>query len=112
MLIGAEPASDVLRHRPTATAGATGGMAAGRELDIDLPRSWVIGARLSDLQAVLVCQTVLLRTGEGETTGKLLVGDGLNRTGIAANIKEAVNWLLAGSRPERATASEGGSLAG
>jgi D-glycero-D-manno-heptose 1,7-bisphosphate phosphatase len=70
-------------------------MAASRELGIDLSSSWMIGDKLSDLQAGAKagCKTVLVLTGYGEETRRSLPADGLNLVGIAANLKEAVDWF-------------------
>jgi hypothetical protein len=39
-----------------------------------------------------------VRTGKGEATCKSLTADGLKLVGIASNLKEAVDWFLAGNR--------------
>lgn len=41
---------------------------AARELDLDLNRSWLVGDRLSDMQAGIAagCRTILVRTGYGK----------------------------------------------
>jgi D-glycero-D-manno-heptose 1,7-bisphosphate phosphatase len=70
--------------------------AASRDLGIDLHDSWMIGDRISDLQAGARagCRTVLVRTGYGQESCKSLPAEDLKLVGIAADVKEAVEWFL------------------
>jgi D-glycero-D-manno-heptose 1,7-bisphosphate phosphatase len=66
---------------------------AAAELGLDLASSWMIGDRLTDLQAGAAagCRTVLVRTGKGEGVNAAgLDRDALNLDLIAASLGDAV----------------------
>ncbi len=69
---------------------------AAKELSLDLTRSWMIGDRVSDLQAgaSVGCRTVLVRTGYGNLANPVeLDRDSLKLELIAANLSDAVSKL-------------------
>lgn len=75
---------------------------AARELNLDLAPSWMIGDRVSDLEAGAAagCQTVLVRTGYGATVDVgALDRDKLNLKLVAANLAEGVERLGLGIPP-------------
>ncbi len=65
---------------------------AARELDLDLSRSWLIGDRLSDMEAgsAAGCRTILVRTGYGKNV-ELPEG---SASLVCANLAEAVQRIL------------------
>jgi D-glycero-D-manno-heptose 1,7-bisphosphate phosphatase len=66
---------------------------AANELDIDLNRSWMIGDRITDLEAgsAVGCKTVLVRTGYGNLVNPLdLDRESLKLELISANLSDAV----------------------
>jgi len=67
-------------------------LTAAHDLDIDLTRSWMIGDKLSDIEAGAAagCRTILVRTGYGETEAQTLPKSDLRLVGIVADISEAV----------------------
>ncbi|MFQ5632864.1 MAG: D-glycero-beta-D-manno-heptose 1,7-bisphosphate 7-phosphatase [bacterium] len=69
---------------------------AAADLHIDLSKSYVIGDKISDLQAGLAvgCRTILVRTGYGKEVEKALPEDGLQPDYIADDVLEAVGWIL------------------
>lgn len=70
---------------------------AARDLDIDLRASYMIGDKLSDIQAgqAAGCRTILVRTGYGAEIEKRLSDAECRPDYIAANVLEAVDWILA-----------------
>jgi D-glycero-D-manno-heptose 1,7-bisphosphate phosphatase len=69
---------------------------AAKELNLDPTRSWMIGDRVSDLQAgsAVGCRTVLVRTGYGHLVNPIeLDCDSLKLELIAANLSDAVSKL-------------------
>ncbi|MFQ5630978.1 MAG: D-glycero-beta-D-manno-heptose 1,7-bisphosphate 7-phosphatase [bacterium] len=72
---------------------------AAADLHIDLRKSYVIGDKMSDLQAGLAvgCRTILVRTGYGEKMVKELMEKDFQPDHIANDILAAVRWIL--SRP-------------
>jgi D-glycero-D-manno-heptose 1,7-bisphosphate phosphatase len=69
---------------------------AANELGIDLTRSWMIGDRISDLEAgsAVGCKTVLVRTGYGSLVNPVeLNRESLNLELISANLSDAVSKL-------------------
>jgi len=65
---------------------------AAEDLDLDLSRSWLIGDRLSDMQAGIAagCRTILVRTGYGKNV-ELPEG---SPSLVCANLAEAVERVL------------------
>ncbi len=70
---------------------------AAVDLDLDLRRSFVIGDKVSDLEAgrACGCRTVLVLTGYGEQALAEMQERGLRPDFTAANLVEAVRWILA-----------------
>lgn len=69
---------------------------AARELGLDLAESWMIGDRVSDLEAGAAagCRTVLVRTGYGACVNPAgLDRDALKLELVAANLADAVAKL-------------------
>jgi D-glycero-D-manno-heptose 1,7-bisphosphate phosphatase len=69
---------------------------AARELGLDLTRSWMIGDRITDLEAgsAVGCRTVLVRTGYGNLVNPLeLDREALKLELISANLSDAVTKL-------------------
>lgn len=69
---------------------------AAAEMRLDLKRSWMIGDRVTDLQAgaAVGCRTVLVRTGYGALINPAgLDRDALNVELVAANLADAVAKL-------------------
>lgn len=74
---------------------------AAREYGLDLPASWMIGDRASDLQAGAAagCRTVLVRTGYGAMVDvATLDHDAIKLKLVAANLAEAVERLGLGHK--------------
>ena len=69
---------------------------AAAELGLDLRRSFVVGDKLSDLQAgqAAGCRTVLVRTGHGCAAEAGLGAAGERHDHVAADLMEAVQWIL------------------
>ena len=69
---------------------------AAEELDVDLHRSFVVGDKLSDLQAGhrVGCETILVRTGYGCEVEQTLAGQPVQPDFVAANLLEASEWIL------------------
>ena len=69
---------------------------AARDLGLDLERSFLIGDQASDVEAgrAAGCRTVLVRTGYGAETESKLNGDGVHPDHVAADLLEAVRWIL------------------
>lgn len=66
---------------------------AARDLNLDLGRSWMVGDRVSDLEAgaAVGARTVLVRTGYGsEIDADTLDRAALNLAGVADNLADAV----------------------
>ena len=72
---------------------------AGRELDLDLARSYAVGDGERDVEAGrrAGCRTVLVRTGYGAKT-EARVGGGLAADHVADDLSGAVEWILGGRR--------------
>jgi D-glycero-D-manno-heptose 1,7-bisphosphate phosphatase len=68
---------------------------AARELSLDLHESYLVGDKLSDLEAGASagCRTVLVRTGYGRALADTLE-PGLNLEMIANDLREAVRFCL------------------
>ena len=73
---------------------------AAGELGIDLAESWMIGDRLTDLQAGAAagCRTILVRTGYGLSTGLNAPDPILNLVAVVPSIVEAVDFALINSQ--------------
>jgi D-glycero-D-manno-heptose 1,7-bisphosphate phosphatase len=69
---------------------------AGREFELDLTRSYVIGDALEDLQAGwnVGCQTLLVRTGRGAESIRHLDRQNGSRPVVVDDLKGAVEWIL------------------
>jgi D-glycero-D-manno-heptose 1,7-bisphosphate phosphatase len=69
---------------------------AARELKIDLSRSFVVGDKISDLEAgyAVGCRGVLVRTGYGLQAEKKFSNYKFQPHHVAANIFEAARWIL------------------
>jgi len=69
---------------------------AAADFHLDLSRSFMIGDKYSDLQAGFTagCTTVLVRTGFGEKTYQMLASQSQQPDYIAANLLEAVEWVV------------------
>jgi D-glycero-D-manno-heptose 1,7-bisphosphate phosphatase len=68
---------------------------ASREFDIDLGRSWLVGDKVSDIQAGLAAgvQSILVLTGYGKQDRALLEDNGI----CVADIAEAVSYIISRS---------------
>jgi len=77
---------------------------AGREFDIDLARSFVVGDKLADVELGngVGATSVLVRTGHGELEVARLGGIVPGAAHLAAELMEATSWILdrAGAKPE------------
>lgn len=71
---------------------------AATNLKIDLEKSFIVGDKLSDLQAGLAvgCKTILVRTGYGAEHEKKLTEKDFRPDHIADDVLEAVRWIVAG----------------
>lgn len=69
---------------------------AAEELEIDLQRSFVVGDKLSDLQAGrrAGCTTVLVRTGYGSEVEQSLVAESVQPDFVADDLLAASAWIL------------------
>ncbi len=65
---------------------------------LDLSRSYLVGDAESDVLAALAvgCRPVLVRTGRGVEQLALLRQHGVDTFHVAADLAEAVDWILAG----------------
>lgn len=72
---------------------------AAAELGIDPSKSWMVGDRLTDLQAGAAtgCRTILVRTGYGSGTGIAGPDADLNLVAVVPSIVEAVGFALINS---------------
>ena len=70
---------------------------AAREHALDLPRSFMVGDKVSDLSAGrrAGCQTVLVLTGYGEESREAFRGVDFEPDHIGPNLLDAVRWILA-----------------
>ena len=68
---------------------------AARDLDLDLPRSFVVGDRWRDLQMGQAAGTrgILVRTGYGETEAGA-PPSGARAEAVVANAMEAASWIV------------------
>jgi D-glycero-D-manno-heptose 1,7-bisphosphate phosphatase len=76
-------------------------LAAARELDIDLGRSWMIGDKLCDAQAGAAagCRTILVRTGHGAELPAELPAAELRLAGVVDDLAAAVElWRIVARR--------------
>jgi D-glycero-D-manno-heptose 1,7-bisphosphate phosphatase len=69
---------------------------AARELSLELQESYLVGDKLSDLEAGASagCRTILVRTGYGRALADTLEPQGLNLEMIADDLREAVRFCL------------------
>ena len=68
---------------------------ASRELEIDLRRSYMVGDKLSDLEAgrAAGCREILVRTGYGDRSETLLDGSVPRPDYVADDLLEAARWI-------------------
>lgn len=95
-------------HHPTAGVGAykidchcrkpKAGMLerAANELRLDLARSFVVGDKISDLEAgyAVRCRNILVRTGYGLESEKEFSGYAWQPEFVADNLLDAARWIL------------------
>jgi len=70
---------------------------AARELNIDLPRSWMIGDAVSDVQAGYSAGAgflALLRTGRGADQAKLLPPEWIDKVQVLDDLSAAVEVII------------------
>ena len=69
---------------------------AAKDLNIDLRQSYVVGDKLSDLEAGYAagCQGVLVRTGYGKETEEQFRAHGLKPDYIAEDLRAACQWII------------------
>jgi D-glycero-D-manno-heptose 1,7-bisphosphate phosphatase len=69
---------------------------AARDLSLDLRQSYLVGDKLSDLEAGASagCRTVLVRTGYGRALADTLEPQGVHLDMIADDLREAVRFCL------------------
>jgi D-glycero-D-manno-heptose 1,7-bisphosphate phosphatase len=84
---------DCRKPKPGMLQSAAGAMG------LDLSRSWLVGDRITDLQAGAAagCRTILVRTGYGSKTVAAVGDPELNLIGIVPSLVEAVDRILATS---------------
>lgn len=72
-------------------------LAAARDLQIDLARSFFVGDKRSDLEAGAAagCRTLLVRTGYGAQTEATLDAAAVRLARVSDTLGEAVDWCLA-----------------
>jgi D-glycero-D-manno-heptose 1,7-bisphosphate phosphatase len=73
---------------------------AAAQLHLDLEKSWLVGDKLSDLQAGIAagCQTILVETGYGRAHSQLLEQHGLKNIRLAKDLAQAVDVCLVNLR--------------
>jgi D-glycero-D-manno-heptose 1,7-bisphosphate phosphatase len=66
------------------------------KLNLDLSRSWLVGDKVSDLQAGAAagCRTILVRTGYGATISLTAPNEELKLAAVVPSVVEAVEWIL------------------
>ena len=69
---------------------------ASRELEVDLPRSYIVGDKLSDLEAgrAAGCRQILVRTGYGSRSEAMLDGRAPRPDHIADDLLDAASWIM------------------
>jgi len=69
---------------------------AAAELHLDLSRSYMVGDRMSDLEAGsnAACRLILVKTGYGGAVARSLGRDGLTPHCVADNLSEAVRFCI------------------
>ena len=69
---------------------------AARELEVDLPRSYMIGDALEDVRAALAagCTPLLVKTGRGKSMLAKMPEDLRARCHVAEDLADAVAWIL------------------
>jgi len=70
---------------------------AAERFELDLGRSYFVGDALSDIKAALAvgCRPILVLTGLGREQLSLLRVQGYSGYQVAADLQEAVEWILA-----------------
>jgi D-glycero-D-manno-heptose 1,7-bisphosphate phosphatase len=68
-------------------------LAAARDLGLDLTQSWMIGDKISDLEAGAAagCRTVLVQTGYGASITKSLPANELRLAGVVTDLPAAID---------------------
>jgi len=69
---------------------------AARELDIDLGSSFVVGDKISDLEAghAVGCRNILVHTGYGQESANEFAGAAWQPEYVADDLLEAARWIL------------------
>ncbi len=69
---------------------------ASRDLRIDLTKSFVVGDKMTDLEAgyAVGCRGILVRTGYGRESEKQVITHNFQPDYVAANLLEASQWIL------------------
>jgi D-glycero-D-manno-heptose 1,7-bisphosphate phosphatase len=82
---------------PCRKPGPELGLRAAADLDLDLTRSYVVGDKVEDVMfgRALGATAVLVLTGYGAETRQKLAAEGNAAAVVAANLGEAVDWILA-----------------
>jgi D-glycero-D-manno-heptose 1,7-bisphosphate phosphatase len=72
---------------------------AAKRFDLDLTRSFVVGDKMADvgLGNAVGAQSILVKTGYGQTEVSLHTGDVPGAAYVAETLAEAVSWILASS---------------
>jgi histidinol-phosphate phosphatase family protein len=75
---------------------------AAERFELDLSRSYLVGDALSDVEAALAvgCRPILVLTGLGREQLPLLRARGYNGYQVAADLQQAVEWILAAGRTD------------
>jgi len=75
---------------------------AAEDLNIDTSLSYMVGDKLEDILfgMNINAKTILVLTGYGEKSQALLKEKGIKPSYIAANLLEAVNWILSQEKKE------------
>jgi len=82
---------------------------AAKELSLDLQRSWMIGDAWSDVQAgqtAGVRQTILVRTGRGETQLSQFRPDNISNNLIIENLNQAFDVIITSDNATQSTVTD------